>query len=98
MKEKMMTIITLIRNRRKMVIYGNAYSSIIDFLNGYDSGMEEYTGKSILKEFQAWLHKKLNKDFSAHWSGYILNEMANGNENDAEKMLFDLMEEFLKTI
>lgn len=96
MKEKFELMIDGLRNRRLMIVSDTSYISLTNFLTGYDLGLRDSVGRSLLSEFQKWLRVKVNHHFSLSWSAYILHEMALGDEVVAQNMLFELLTEFLK--
>lgn len=96
MKEKLRDILFHLRNRSKMYLLGNdSYSSLVCFLIGFGEGVKE-NGQNVLSDFDFWLQAKVGRNYSFHWSSYILEEMCQKEEKKAKKELIELLTEFCK--
>jgi hypothetical protein len=95
MKASLLNLVKNLKQRKNMFLYASSYASYVNFLNGYDLCMEEMTNESHLKEFQKWLQEKAGHHFSMHWSSYILQELANDDDEIATQKLIELLDEFL---
>lgn len=87
----------ILRNKEYMLISNpDHYTSLVNFIVGYELGFCLPKGESILS-FNEWLMEKEGKRFSSNWSSYIL-EKNNGDEKDSKKMLLDYFEMYIKQV
>ncbi|MCD6068815.1 MAG: hypothetical protein K0S33_3641 [Bacteroidetes bacterium] len=75
----------------------NSYSSLISFVEGYGICFRECHGVDVNSAFRNWLRTKFKRDFSSHWSIYILNYVAHKDEKAATEKLFGYWNEFLES-
>lgn len=94
MKSKLNNIVNHLKIRKGMyIIDKESYSSLASFLIGFSIGCSE-KDKNILDEFQNWLQEKEGKNFSLHWSSYILSELCDGDEKKASTTALELLQDF----
>jgi len=96
MNKEFHSLIINLKQRRGMYVFDDSYNSLSSFLIGYLLARETHSEHQISNQFQEWLWSREKKHFSLHWTSYVLNEMANGDENQACDLILDLFEEFLK--
>lgn len=94
--ENMKSMINNLKIRKSMFIVDTSYSSLVSFLIGYNFAIKKLNGSDFSAKFKDWLSIKYKTHFAVHWSGYILSQLSDGNEEIAERTLFALFEEFLK--
>ena len=96
MYENLILIVNELKNRRGMFVFDNSYNSLSSFLIGYMCATNNYSSNdmNISYEFRNWLEKKEGAHSSLHWSFYILNKIANKNEEMACQILIELLDEF----
>ncbi len=87
-------IVNDIKARRSMFIFDDSYTSLASFLIGYCLALKELEDYDVSMSIQEWLRGKVGTHFSVHWTYYILNHLAKRNEDIAEKVLFELLDEF----
>lgn len=85
-----------LRDHKTLYLFDPKFGGIIDFLAGYEVAHQTLQQPCRLSDFQNWLCNKVGRHFSLHWGAYILQEMASGDEIAAEKILFDLLDEFIR--
>lgn len=80
-----------------MYCNGKSFQHICSFLSGFSAAQFFLKSEQDVFgwDFQNWLYKKLNQTFdNMHWSGHIYF-LANQNEDEARRILFELLIEYV---
>lgn len=92
----MKELIQHLKTRGNMYLFDETYTSLVSFISGYAYGRSEGDGINVDRAFQSWMRAKYNKEFSIHWSHYILSELASDDPRRAKELVLELYEEFAR--
>jgi hypothetical protein len=87
-------MISILRSNRKLILRYDTYWYLTAYIDGYFAGIYTCQNNDIFSQFTSWIEQKTNHSFSVHYSQYILEYLANNNEDKAVEILLDYLEAF----
>lgn len=87
-------LIDPLKNKGHLHVVPFNYSTLTAFLSGYDMARTMAGATSELKMFAKWLDGRVGYHCSKAWSAVVRDVFANGDEEQAIPVLFDLLLEF----
>ncbi len=99
--ESLVQLIEGLNRAPSMYCNGRSFQHICCFLSGFSAAQFFMKAEQDVFgwDFQNWLYKKLNTTFdNMHWSGQIYNVLAKENEDEARRLLFEYLTEYVKEL
>ena len=84
-----------LQHRGNMYLGENTYTALTHFLTGYLLALRDVSGIDVGSAFHSNVQQKYRKSFAINAEAYLLEYEAKGDEQEAERVLFELWEEFL---
>ena len=88
------TVLDLVRVRRGMY-FSDGFESLVAFLVGYSEAIKRTVGVDLMSLFQEHVKSVYEADFSVFWPYYLLDEIADADEERATELVFSTLNDFI---
>ncbi len=91
---QMPLILQNLKKRGGMYVYPVTFEALVSYIAGYNHGVVNSGGESVLDAFQEWLERRIGHSCSLSWPALVRDVFAKKIQEKAIPTLFELFEEF----
>jgi hypothetical protein len=93
MKQHLQKIAWHLRERRNMYVHAGGYLPFRSFVEGYFTAIGDVYAVNLHHDFHEWFSAKVNHSFSISAMDYIYNELARKQDDLAERIFFNYLDQ-----